>query len=149
MLPYDGGLGAAIQGFLSANPLAESEASPDQQQDQISSIAFPPVDDALANWAERNGCAADPEEERVSDEVVRRFWPDCDGGAEVVLYVVEGGGHTWPGTPLLADQAAADDAVAQADTAAGGLASVAGQTTDDISATALAWEFFQRHQLDP
>ena len=41
-------------------------------------------------------------------------------------------------TPLLADQAAADDAVAQADTAAGGPRPVAGQTTDDISATALA-----------
>lgn len=145
VLPYDGGLGAAIRGFLSANPLGESAASPDEQQDQISSIAFPAVEDALAAWADRNGCAAEPDEERVSDEVVRRSWPDCDGGAEVVLYVVEGGGHTWPGTPLLTDRAGA----AQADTAAGGLASVGGMTTDDISATALAWEFFQRHQLDP
>jgi poly(3-hydroxybutyrate) depolymerase len=61
-----------------------------------------------------------------------------------VLYVVEGGGHSWPGTPLFNG-----DAAAQADTAAGGLASVAGTTTMDISATELAWEFFQRHQLDP
>lgn len=149
VLPYDGGLGANLQGFLSDNPLDASAATPDEQQDQISSIAFAPVDDTLARWAERNGCAAEPEEEPVSDEVVRRSWPDCDGGAEVVLYVVDGGGHTWPGTPLLDDRAAAGDATAQADTAAGGLASVAGQTTDDISATALAWEFFQRHQLDP
>ncbi len=149
VLPYDGGLGGNLQGFLSSNPLDASSATPDEQQDRISSITFAPVDETLANWAERNGCAAEPDEERVSDEVVRRSWPDCDGGAEVVLYVVEGGGHTWPGTPLLTDRAAADDATAQADTATGGLASVAGQTTDDISATALAWEFFERHQLDP
>lgn len=149
VLPYDGGLGGNLQGFLADNPLDASAASPDEQQERISSITFAPVDDTLANWAERNGCGAEPEEERVSDEVVRRSWPDCDGGAEVVLYVVDGGGHTWPGTPLLTDRAAAGDATDQADTAAGGLASVAGQTTDDISATELAWEFFQRHQLEP
>lgn len=149
VLPYDGGLGGNLQGFLAENPLDESRASADEQQGQISSIAFAPVDDSLARWAERNGCASEPVEERVSGEVVRRSWPDCDEGAEVVLYVVEGGGHTWPGTPLLTDRATADDVPAEADTAAGGLASVAGRTTDDISATALAWEFFQRHQLDP
>lgn len=149
VLPYDGGLGGNLQGFLAENPLDESRASTDEQRGQISSIAFASVDDTLAAWAERNGCDGEPVEERVSGEVVRRSWPDCDGGAEVVLYVVEGGGHTWPGTPLLVDRSDAGGGRAQADTAAGGLASVAGQTTDDISATALAWEFFQRHQLDP
>ena len=144
VLPYDGGLGAPIRRFLSSNPLDASEVDTEEQESQISSIAFPPVDDALARWAERNGCAAEPDEDRVSDEVVRRSWPDCDGGAEVVLFVVEGGGHSWPGTPLFGG-----DARTQADTAAGGLASVAGTTTMDISATGLAWEFFQRHQLEP
>ena len=144
VLPYDGGLGGPIRGFLSSNPLDASEADTEEQEDQISSIAFPPVDDALAKWAERNGCAVEPVEDRISDEVVRRSWPDCDSGAEVVLYVVEGGGHSWPGTPLFNGGAAAE-----ADTAAGGLTSVAGTTTMDISATELAWEFFQRHQLDP
>lgn len=144
ILPFTGGLGGAIQGFLSSNRLDASAADTDEQTDQIDSIAFAPVEDTLARWADRNGCAAEPDEERVSDEVVRRSWPDCDGGAEVVLYVVEGGGHSWPGTPLFNP-----DVAAQADTAAGGLASVAGTTTMDISATELAWEFFQRHQLDP
>lgn len=144
VLPYEGGLGAAIRGFLSSNPLDASAAPAGDQQDRIDDIAFAPVDGTLARWAGRNGCAAEPEEERVSDEVVRRSWPDCDGGAEVVLYVVEGGGHSWPGTPLFNA-----DATGGADTAAGGLASVAGTTTMDISATELAWEFFQRHQLDP
>ena len=144
VLPYDGGLGGPIRGFLSANPLDASAADTDEQQAQVSSIAFPPVDDALARWADRNGCAPEPDEERVSDEVVRRWWPGCEGGAEVVLYVVEGGGHSWPGTPLFDGGTAA-----AADTAAGGLASVAGTTTVDISATELAWEFFERHQRLP
>ncbi len=144
VLPYDGGLGGPIRGFLSSNPLDDSAADRDEQQGQISSIAFPSVDDALVLWADRNDCATRPDETRISDEVVRRSWPGCAGGAEVVLYVVEGGGHSWPGTPLFNGNAAE-----QADTAAGGLASVAGTTTMDISATELAWEFFQRHQLDP
>lgn len=150
VLPYGGGLGAQLQGFLSANPLGASAASAGDQQDQISAIAFPPVDDTLARWAARNGCADDPVEERVSPEVVRRSWPGCDDEAEVVLYLVEGGGHTWPGTPLLGGRGGqGDGGGGGADPAAGGLASVAGRTTDDISATELAWAFFERHRLDP
>jgi polyhydroxybutyrate depolymerase len=81
----------------------------------------------------------------VSDEVIRRTWPGCDDNTEVVLYLVEGGGHSWPGTPIAGEGA---DEAAAADPAIGGLASVAGVTTQDISATELAWAFFQRHRLN-
>jgi len=143
VLPYDGGLGATLRGFLGNNSLDASAADPTEQREQVDSIAFPPVDDSMAIWADRNGCSPDPTDERVSDEVTLRTWPDCAAGSEVNLYVVDDGGHSWPGTDLGGGRHAA------ADPAVGGLASVAGRTTQDISATELAWEFFQRHQRQP
>ena len=79
----------------------------------------PPVPDSLQNWAEHNGCAPQRMEERVSDEVLRYSWANCDAKTE--WYFVEGGGHTWPGAlevPVL------------------------GHTTADISASDLIWEHF-------
>ncbi len=32
--------------------------------------------------------------------VSRDSYSGCSGGAEVVFYSVEGGGHTWPGSPV-------------------------------------------------
>lgn len=138
VLPYAGGLGAGLRGFLAGNALDAPADASGEPAGEIGDTAFPPVDRSMARWAARNGCAEEPDDERVSDEVTRRSWPGCDGGAEVVLYLVEGGGHSWPGTPL-----------ARGQDATGGFASSAGHTTQDISATELAWEFFQRHQLDP
>lgn len=55
---------------------------------------------------------------------------DCAGGADVALYVVEGAGHTWPGSK-------SSKAIAQ----------FVGPTTLSIDADALMWRFFQRHPL--
>lgn len=54
-----------------------------------------PVERTAAGWARRNGCDPAPEEDRIGDEVRRLRWTDCVARTE--LYVVEGGGHTWPG----------------------------------------------------
>lgn len=80
------------------------------------------VDVAMDNWAAHNGCAAGRVEERVSPEVLRFTWEGCE--AETVLYVVEGGGHTWPGRPTP------------------GFEEQFGHTTMDIEATPLMFEFF-------
>ncbi|MEX2245784.1 MAG: PHB depolymerase family esterase [Dehalococcoidia bacterium] len=81
-----------------------------------------PVRDSAADWAARDGCDPTPADARVSEHVTSVAWSECDGGVAVILYVVEGGGHTWPGaavdvTPL-------------------------GATTREVDATALIWEFF-------
>ena len=83
------------------------------------------VDQAMADWAAHNGCEPEPAEERISPEVIRRTWSACD--APTVLYVVEGGGHTWPGLPVA------------------GFEDQFGHTTTDIDATDLMFDFF----LDP
>lgn len=79
----------------------------------------PPVRTTMQNLADHNGCEGQPLESRVSEEVIHYRWSDCAAPTE--WYLIEGGGHTWPGGPELP---------------------VLGHTTDDISASDLIWTFF-------
>ena len=56
------------------------------------------VDESMRQWAEHNGCDAQYVEAHVSPHVVHRVWERCRASTE--LYVVEGGGHAWPGKPV-------------------------------------------------
>lgn len=56
------------------------------------------VEAAVSGWIGRNGCAAEPATTRLSGSVTALRYHDCRRGADVVLYRVEGGGHTWPGS---------------------------------------------------
>jgi polyhydroxybutyrate depolymerase len=53
------------------------------------------VDASMREWAAHNGCDDEFDERRVTPNVRRRTWQHCE--AATVLYVVEGGGHSWPG----------------------------------------------------
>ena len=48
----------------------------------------------------------------------------------MLLYKVEGGGHSWPGSEFSVS-----------------IASIVGETTDEIDANELMWEFFMEHPL--
>jgi polyhydroxybutyrate depolymerase len=82
--------------------------------------------DAMAKWAAHNHCAADFHDVRLGTEVRRRTWTGCAPGSAAVFYIIDGGGHTWPGSIHIA-----------------GL----GMTTDQIDASATIWRFFQAHPL--
>jgi polyhydroxybutyrate depolymerase len=69
-------------------------------------------------WADHNDCTGVPVDERIGTEVIHRSWTGC--AAPTDLYIVEGGGHTWPGAIDIG----------------GGL------VTRDIDATAIIWETF-------
>jgi polyhydroxybutyrate depolymerase len=69
----------------------------------VASERFPDIPGWTANWARRNGCAARPVELAVAADVTRIEYPNCAEDASVVLYRVEGGGHTWPGGGPIAD----------------------------------------------
>jgi polyhydroxybutyrate depolymerase len=69
-----------------------------------------------AAWAERNECRGPAAPRSVAADVAEYSWESC--GAEVVLYVVDGGGHDWPG---------------------GG---DAGGPGGGVSASEIIWEFF-------
>jgi polyhydroxybutyrate depolymerase len=115
-VPFDGGEGTGID---TLNP-------PDELYDVLASAYegadLAPIPDTVAAWAARNGCDGEPEVTEVSDEVELRAW-DCD--APVHLYVVDGGGGTWPGSELF-----------QA------VEATSGYTTMDVDANELIWQFF-------
>jgi polyhydroxybutyrate depolymerase len=71
------------------------------------------VDAAMQTWAEHNGCDRRPVEERVAPEVRRRTWKQCK--ADTVLYVIDGGGHAWPGKPVPQFEASFGHATTQID----------------------------------
>ncbi len=86
----------------------------------------------VEEWVAKNNCNPTPDITNVPDintadncTASRYYYTGCDGGAEVELYRVDGGGHTWPGTPI-----------------------VIGVTNQDFSASEVIWEFFNRFTLD-
>ena len=56
------------------------------------------IDASMKLWAKHNGCNPQPVEVRVAFDVQRRTWTGCK--ATTVLYIVDGGGHGWPGKPV-------------------------------------------------
>ena len=95
-------------------------------------MTFKGVDESVETWVRLNGCASTPRTETLTKAgdpmpVTRKVYGGGKGGAEVVLVVVEGGGHTWPGQPSPT--------------------ALVGRSTLAVSANDLMWEFFQRHPL--
>ncbi|MDP2955697.1 MAG: PHB depolymerase family esterase [Longimicrobiales bacterium] len=94
----------------------------------VSRVAFPAIPRWAARWAGRNGCAPEPADSAVAADVVRRSYTDCVGGASVVLYTIQGGGHTWPGGGPLPEW-------------------MVGPTSHSVDATRVMWSFFREHRL--
>jgi polyhydroxybutyrate depolymerase len=91
------------------------------------------AEETMAFWAGVDGCSLSATTELEPDRapgdgtrVRRSEYPGCRGGRELVLYTIEGGGHTWPGGPSVARL-------------------VVGRVSRDIDATATIWDFFDRH----
>ncbi len=95
----------------------------------VADLDGPGYPEAVREWAARNDCDPDPTDTEVAPDVVHRVY-DCPPDAAVEFYIVEGGGHAWPGSAFSAS-----------------IETVVGPTTMDISATDLIWAFFQRFQL--
>lgn len=93
--------------------------------------------DTLSFWAKANHCAAKPLVERLPDlngndgiSVIRHTYRPASPrakGSEVVGYIIEGGGHTWPsGWQYFQER-------------------YVGKTCRDIDASKIIWAFFARH----
>ena len=131
-LDYDGGFGPGVANL----PSPDGEGTIGDAEDAGRGRPVgdrTPVPDVLAAWAERNGCdvAAGPAEELIADDVTLLSFA-CPEGADVQLYRIEGGGHTWPGAEMLK-----------------GATDVVGMTTFSISADEIMWDFFESHPLRP
>jgi polyhydroxybutyrate depolymerase len=86
---------------------------------------FMPVRDFARGWAARAGCKPAEQGEVIyrRGDATGELWR-CEEGGEVVLYTLEGKGHSWPGSAMPARI-----------------------TSRDVDATAVMWEFFQRYRL--
>jgi polyhydroxybutyrate depolymerase len=90
------------------------------------------VEDSIQTWVKLDGCDPKPRTDVLSKEgdemkVIRTTYGGGKGEAEVVLVVIEEGGHTWPGqSPPVG---------------------FIGKSVKNVSANDLMWEFFQKHKL--
>jgi polyhydroxybutyrate depolymerase len=92
------------------------------------------VQKSVRFWVARNECSLTPVVAHESDldpsdgtRIRREYYGMGRDGAEVVLYAVEGGGHTWPGGKQYLP------------------AFVIGKTSRDMDACRVIWEFFMKH----
>jgi polyhydroxybutyrate depolymerase len=88
---------------------------------------LPPVNEAISEWVDHDGCPASGSTTTVSEHVRHFAWKSCGNGAAVELYAVDNGGHRWPGGTASAP------------------GRVDGITTQEIDASMLIWEFFEQH----
>lgn len=82
----------------------------------------------VAGWAEQDGCDTAPAPLPVTGDVSGLAYSGCAAGAEVTLYIIDEGGHTWPGAPEM-------------------IRLLLGRTTQEIDASATLWAFYQKHPL--
>jgi len=122
-LAFEGGYGDKVAGLPSPDGTGTlGDAGIADPADAL------PVPERVAEWAARNGCDADTElvETEVAADVT--LLSSCDAATQ--LYVIDGGGHSWPGSEF--DR---------------GIADIVGPTTNTIDATELIWTFFRQHPL--
>jgi polyhydroxybutyrate depolymerase len=94
LVPFAGG--APFSGMDRDDPSRDSQGAR-----ALSQLDLEGVDDAMAVWASNNGCDPTAVDIVVGTEVHKWEWSGCTPGHVVKLYVVDGGGHTWPGaTPV-------------------------------------------------
>ncbi len=138
VLPYSGGVGAALLGGEPNVPTTVSVRPGGRWSPDGDYSGFPPVEVAVSQIARDNGCDAEPTTTMASEHVEHHVWRNCDEGADVEFYVVTNGGHTWPGSKKFIDMNGGDDAAT---------AAITGVTTDEIDATSVMWEFFKAHPM--
>ena len=92
------------------------------------------VNESISFWVNKNKCSPIPFIEQEPDRdpydgtrVLRKEFRKGTGGTEVILYKIDGGGHTWPGGLQYLP------------------AWLIGKTSRDIDANEVIWSFFKRH----
>lgn len=89
---------------------------------------LPDIQAWAGEWAARNGCDPEPEAMPAAGDASGIHYINCDQDADVILYTIDGGGHTWPGGGLPENSAL-------------------GHTSQDINASETLWAFFAQHPL--
>ncbi|MDQ1332139.1 MAG: Esterase depolymerase [Bacteroidota bacterium] len=92
------------------------------------------ANESIEFWVNRNKCATSPvvieepdRDPKDGTRVTRKEYINNSDGTEVILYSVDGGGHTWPGGFQYLP------------------AWIIGKTSRDIDANEVIWSFFKKH----
>jgi polyhydroxybutyrate depolymerase len=92
------------------------------------------VNESIEFWVDRNKCSVTPDVTEEPDmdpkdgtRVTRKQYVNGIEGTEVILYAVDGGGHTWPGGFQYLP------------------AGIIGKTCRDFDANEVIWSFFKNH----
>lgn len=99
----------------------------------LQSISFYSVEHSIRAWVKVDGCHEQPMVEKLPDRVkdgttiTRKIYGQGKEGAEVVLVIIHGGGHCWPGREPRVK--------------------FLGKSTRNISANDAMWEFFVKHPM--
>lgn len=99
----------------------------------LPSINFYSVEHSLRAWIAADGCPVDPAVTRLPVRVddgtlvTRKTYGPCREGSEVVLMMIDNGGHTWPGRQPRVG--------------------FLGRSTANIDANDVMWDFFLKHPL--
>ncbi len=95
------------------------------------------VPETVKYWVTHNQCSSSPtvfmepdRDPKDGTRVRREVYAQCGEGAEVILYAIEGGGHTWPGGDQYLPKI------------------IVGKTSRDIDANGVIWNFFKNHKLN-
>lgn len=124
ILYFNGGVGD-LTGLLAGNVDASKVSVPPAN---IDGAGYP---ENVRKWAANNGCEPTPADTRPVPQVLLRTY-GCPPDAAVEFYVVEGGGHAWPGSELSRS-----------------IASVIGPTNMDLHASEIIWSFLSRFRMAP
>ncbi|MEI6750008.1 MAG: T9SS type A sorting domain-containing protein [Bacteroidota bacterium] len=113
-------------------PVMEIHGTADATVPYIGNTLFVPVDTLVNFWVQFNNCSIIPSVNQLPDintldgcTAELYVYDGGDLGSKVELYKIIGGGHTWPGAPV-----------------------IVGVTNMDLSASAEIWRFFTRYDLN-
>jgi polyhydroxybutyrate depolymerase len=106
--PYKGGRGKPFPGKLKGN-------------------VYRSVDDTISIWKKLIGASNKPSSTTQTGPATRVTFGGGRDGSEIVLWTLQGGGHTWPGGDKMPQEW------------------ILGKKIREVSATRLIWEFFVRH----
>jgi polyhydroxybutyrate depolymerase len=96
-------------------------------------MGFKSVEETIKICVRANGCPQKPTTVILPDKagdgtpVTKKTYGPGKDGSEVILFIIEGGGHTWPGRQPPVN--------------------FLGKSTKNISANDLIWEFFEKHPM--
>jgi polyhydroxybutyrate depolymerase len=95
-------------------------------------LKFPAIEDVVQTCAKQNGCEEKPVVTQVMPsrddmKIQKRDFGKGKNGAEVVMYVLEGGGHVWPGRRI---------------------PGILGRNTFNLDACETIWEFVSRYRRE-